>query len=255
MVVPANLHTMFPSQLKDVEAPTVLGVQNSLLQQHLGLQGLPASSVLDPAALPMLYYPAIAVHSPSPLLLVPQPMLLQQQQPQVLQQMQLLAQQPVFPPTVQAQHNSVSPMAAQPINTHTALTELGSTLRKAEDAYVDVLQLAPIPVDNVSPPEGRRHQFPYTLYQLICECPDDIASFSPNGQWFGIFNTERFVKQVLSPHSQQTKFASLDRQLHLYGFQKLRQPNGIWYRHELFRRGHPEFLDYMRRVRARKRSS
>jgi len=72
-------------------------------------------------------------------------------------------------------------------------------------------------------PGGRRYQFPIILHQLLCECPNEIASFSPFGHSFQILDAQRLVDEVLPHYSQQTKFSSFSRQLQIYGFRKADQ--------------------------------
>eukprot|EP00546_Thalassionema_frauenfeldii_P019703 CAMPEP_0178906982 /NCGR_PEP_ID=MMETSP0786-20121207/7118_1 /TAXON_ID=186022 /ORGANISM="Thalassionema frauenfeldii, Strain CCMP 1798" /LENGTH=393 /DNA_ID=CAMNT_0020578731 /DNA_START=234 /DNA_END=1415 /DNA_ORIENTATION=- len=86
----------------------------------------------------------------------------------------------------------------------------------------------------------------------------DIASFLPDGRNFIIKDTTRFEKEVMARHFPRMKhFASFQRQLNLYDFERRTQPGferGI-YHHKLFNRDFPEFASRMRRRKIKGKSS
>ena len=96
--------------------------------------------------------------------------------------------------------------------------------------------------------------FPNKLYDALVSAEqtgdDDIVSFLPHGRAFKILKQERFVKEVMPKFfGDQTKWSSFSRQLNLYGFLKVTwgKDAGAYY-HELFLKGKPNLINYMRRV-------
>jgi len=87
--------------------------------------------------------------------------------------------------------------------------------------------------------------FPMKLYEMIDQqeenvqgCVEDIVSWQPHGRCFIVHKQMEFVEQILPLWFQQTKFASFQRQLNLYGFTRITvgHDKGAYY-HELFLRG------------------
>lgn len=84
--------------------------------------------------------------------------------------------------------------------------------------------------------------FPVKLHFMLSDLEADglghIVSWQPHGRCFVVHKQEEFVKMILPMWFRQSKFASFQRQLNLYGFKRLttgRDKNA--YYHELFLRG------------------
>jgi len=108
-----------------------------------------------------------------------------------------------------------------------------------------------------SPPPGTRPlPFPDKLYQLIDEAQaegkSDIISFFSHGRAFVIHDPTRFSEEIMPRFFNQTKLASFQRQLNLYGFRRIsRGPDSGGYYHVMFIRGRPDLCQYIRRTKVR----
>ena len=136
------------------------------------------------------------------------------------------------------------------------LEALGCNLRSKSDPYIDVSDMVdPGPGD----PSSRRVRggvselFPEKLHFMLSEVTKDghteVVSFFSHGRAFGIHDKDRFVSDVMPKYFKQSKWNSFARQLNLYGFQLISTgPDAGGYYHELFLRGRPNLVRYMRRV-------
>jgi hypothetical protein len=97
--------------------------------------------------------------------------------------------------------------------------------------------------------------FPLMLHKLLEGAKkgnySEIVSWKPHGRAFHVHMKDRFVKDVMPLYFRQTRFASFQRQLNLYGFRRLtgRGPDEGAYYHELFLRGMPELSSNMVRMK------
>ncbi|CAB9499104.1 shock factor protein [Seminavis robusta] len=84
--------------------------------------------------------------------------------------------------------------------------------------------------------------FPVKLHTMLGQVEKDglahVVGWAPHGRCFMVRNKEEFVSRVLTTWFRQSKFASFQRQLNLYGFKRITtgQDKGGYY-HELFLRG------------------
>jgi hypothetical protein len=88
--------------------------------------------------------------------------------------------------------------------------------------------------------------FPIKLHAVLLQVENDglshIVSWMPHGRCFVIHKPKEFVDLVMPKYFRQTKLTSFQRQLNLYGFQRLtRGADAGGYYHECFLRG-MEFL-------------
>ena len=98
--------------------------------------------------------------------------------------------------------------------------------------------------------------FPVKLHRLLmdlnlCEGGADIASFLPDGVAFGIHTIDRFETEVMRKYfPRMNKFASFQRQLNLYDFQRISDglTRGAYY-HPSFKRDFPHLCREMRRTK------
>lgn len=78
----------------------------------------------------------------------------------------------------------------------------------------------------------------------------DIVSWQPHGKAFRVHNQKEFSSKVLPNYFEKTKFRSFQRQLHIYGFLRIRSkssPDYNAYYHPLFQRGNKKLCEGMKR--------
>ena len=101
------------------------------------------------------------------------------------------------------------------------------------------------------PRGGVTTPFPVKLHNLLEENSyEDIISWQPHGRCFVLRDPKRFLQLVMPKYFKQTKLTSFQRQLNLYGFNRLTSGHdkGGYY-HELFLRGKAELCSGMIRMR------
>jgi HSF-type DNA-binding len=97
--------------------------------------------------------------------------------------------------------------------------------------------------------------FPMKLHAMLDgvqrEGLEDVCSWQPHGRSFVVHNPQEFVG-LLPRYFKLTKLASFQRQLNLYGFQRLTRGNdrGAYY-HELFLRGRPFLAHHIERMKVK----
>lgn len=103
---------------------------------------------------------------------------------------------------------------------------------------------------------GRNHNvFPYRLYEMLQlverDGLDHIISWQPHGRCFAVHNPEEFAA-ILPRYFKLSKIASFQRQLNLYGFQRLTLglDRGGYY-NECFLRGKEFLLNSIQRVKVK----
>ena len=84
--------------------------------------------------------------------------------------------------------------------------------------------------------------FPSKLYTMLTDAEkldfESIVSWQPNGKCFMVHDPSEFVEKVMSSYFKQTKYKSFQRQLNIYGFQRIASgPFEGSYCHPLFIRG------------------
>mmetsp|Transcript_48414 Transcript_48414/g.89796 ORF Transcript_48414/g.89796 Transcript_48414/m.89796 type:complete len:421 (-) Transcript_48414:201-1463(-) len=110
--------------------------------------------------------------------------------------------------------------------------------------------------DDGFPPKGKGgvvKAFPIKLHDMLDdESLDEIVSWQSHGRCFVVRDHKRFASEVMPQYFKQTKFASFQRQLNLYGFQRFTQgqdKNG--YYHEYFLRGQRHLCSSMIRMKVK----
>lgn len=106
---------------------------------------------------------------------------------------------------------------------------------------------------------GSAHEtFPMKLHRLLADLETrhtngtDIASFTPDGLSFLVKDTVEFETKIMPLYFPRMKhFASFQRQLNLYDFQRVggRTPHKGAYRHDMFLRSLPQLARQMRRTK------
>jgi hypothetical protein len=103
--------------------------------------------------------------------------------------------------------------------------------------------------------------FPVKLFEMMQDAPkqgfEDVVSWQPArpsnsvNSSFKVHSTDRFVNEVMPRYFKQTKFKSFQRQLNIYGFQRIHDgPNRGGYMHPYFQQRAPELLKLIPRKRA-----
>lgn len=153
--------------------------------------------------------------------------------------------------------DGASPVADQKTKATETLRALGSQLRNRADPYIDVSSFEEPAMTAVSLPKARGGvilPFPIKLHQMLAEAEKegntDVVSFYSHGRAFAIHDMRRFVDEIMPKYFKQSKWNSFARQLNLYGFTRMQQGQESIraYYHELFLRGRPNLVTYMRRV-------
>jgi hypothetical protein len=104
------------------------------------------------------------------------------------------------------------------------------------------------------PRGGVAHPFPEKLHIMLDtvegEGLDHIVSWYPHGRSFAVHKPKEFVAEIMPRYFKQTKLTSFQRQLNLYGFQRITTGNerGSYF-HPLFLRHRLFLCDQMMRTR------
>jgi len=98
---------------------------------------------------------------------------------------------------------------------------------------VDDGSLEPVARGGVATP------FPIKLHEILGQIEHDgyghVVSWQPHGRCFVVHKPKEFVKHIMPTYMKQSKFPSFQRQLNLYGFQRITKgPDKGGYYHELF---------------------
>lgn len=101
---------------------------------------------------------------------------------------------------------------------------------------------------------GVQNAFPVQLHEILDNIEEDghadVISWQPHGRCFVVRKPQDFLHEIMPRYFKQKKFASFQRQLNLYGFQRLTigRDKGAYY-HELFLRDKPLLAHKIRRQR------
>jgi len=103
---------------------------------------------------------------------------------------------------------------------------------------------------------GVTEPFPLKLHRLLDQIASDgfesVVGWQRHGRCFVVHKPKEFVEDVMPKYFKQTKFASFQRQLNLYGFSRLTAglDRGGYY-HELFLCGKPFLAHRIHRMRVK----
>lgn len=115
-------------------------------------------------------------------------------------------------------------------------------------------------IDNGSPEPlargGVTTPFPIKLHEMLDEIERDgyadVVSWQPHGRCFVVRKPREFVTHIMPTYFKQSKFPSFQRQLNLYGFQRItRGPDKGGYYNELFLRGKVFLAHRIQRMRVK----
>jgi hypothetical protein len=104
---------------------------------------------------------------------------------------------------------------------------------------------------------GVTSPFPIKLHEMLDDIERDgyghVVSWQPHGRCFVVRKPKEFVEHVMPTYFKQSKLASFQRQLNLYGFQRLTRkgPDKGGYYHEKFLRGKVFLAQYIQRNRVK----
>mmetsp|Transcript_9238 Transcript_9238/g.19194 ORF Transcript_9238/g.19194 Transcript_9238/m.19194 type:complete len:566 (-) Transcript_9238:2574-4271(-) len=101
---------------------------------------------------------------------------------------------------------------------------------------------------------GITTHFPALLHAMLTRAKadgyDEVCSWKSHGRSFAVYDRDSFVKDVMPKYFRQSQFASFQRQLNLYGFQRLSSKgtaeSGAYY-HALFLRSRHDLCPAIQR--------
>jgi len=135
------------------------------------------------------------------------------------------------------------------------VTELIKVLNGSDDSLSE--NSKENPSGRVIKRKTKREQFPEKLYRILEELEqegkDTIISFVNEGTAFEIHQPEEFEDQIIPRYFRQGGISSFKKQLHLYGFTKIKTDSrgfatSLIFCHSKFQRGQPQLCLLMDRV-------
>ena len=96
--------------------------------------------------------------------------------------------------------------------------------------------------------------FPWRLHDMLLDAEDmgfcDLVSWLPCGTMFRVHQTDDFAEKVLPKYFNQNRYKSFQRQLNIYGFERVAQGKDKGaYAHKCFIRGIPDLCGHMTRTK------
>jgi hypothetical protein len=124
----------------------------------------------------------------------------------------------------------------------------------------EILREGPLRVDFVMATSSsnmtidKPNQFPWKLYDMLDAAEkrneEHVISWIRDGKAFKVHNRELFIEQYMKKMFNQTKFKSFQRQLNLWGFERVQNgPDKGSYYHPLFVQGNRDCCQRLTRVR------
>jgi hypothetical protein len=94
--------------------------------------------------------------------------------------------------------------------------------------------------------------FPWKLHELLNTAEtssyNNVVSWLPDQNSFKVYQVDRFVEEIMPLYFKQTKYKSFQRQLNMWGFQRILDgPGRGGYGHTCFLRTKPELCRVMKR--------
>ena len=140
--------------------------------------------------------------------------------------------------------------------------DLEDLYQKLECVVVPVLALPNYEIQETTPntAHNSRKKFPDILHEILQNQSDDIVSsiisWLPGGAGFIINNKRDFEDVILLTYFNGIKFRSFQRQLNIYGFERLEKGyhDTYAYRHNFFVQDQANLINYMKRVPVKKTS-
>lgn len=102
--------------------------------------------------------------------------------------------------------------------------------------------------------------FPWKLHDMlktsVAADKESVVAWLPHGKAFKVYNVPEFVAGILPSFFKQTKYKSFQRQLNLWGFERIQNgPEKGAYYHPQFLRDDPGLCKHLTRQRAKKFSA
>eukprot|EP00968_Pinguiococcus_pyrenoidosus_P011343 scaffold908_cov228-Pinguiococcus_pyrenoidosus.AAC.14 len=142
-------------------------------------------------------------------------------------------------------------------STHLLLNKMGQMTAEPSTASASGANGGNTPLEE--PPLFLRKTF-----QMIDQCPQNLGGWSAQGDTFLVYDADTFARVWIPRFFRHNKFSSFVRQLNFYGFRKVKSDehglrrdigaNGqrMWeFRHDLFKKDHPELMRLINRRRDR----
>lgn len=100
---------------------------------------------------------------------------------------------------------------------------------------------------------GVSKTFPWKCHEMLSavemEGLQHVVSWCPHGRAFKVFNRSLFTELILPRFFEMKKYPSFQRQLNLYGFQRISKgPDKDASYHPMFLKGQPDLIDNITRV-------
>ena len=150
-----------------------------------------------------------------------------------------------------------------PTGSNSSLNNTGSSVRISPRVGGSHMP-SPIPNNKLPlPPRTSVAGFVSKLFRMVTDAPGNLIYWSPaSGASFYVAQPDEFARVVLPQFFKHNNFSSFVRQLNMYGFHKVPQPQqgtlaatqkemetpALWeFSHESFIRGHPDLLPMVRR--------
>jgi len=115
-------------------------------------------------------------------------------------------------------------------------------------------------IDSTNSAQSGNALFPWKLQEMLTEVAaqgrDDVVSWLPDGKAFKVHKVTKFVSEILPSYFKQTKYKSFQRQLNLWGFERLTSigtEKGA-YSHPHFLKDQPSLCRRLTRQRAAKKA-
>jgi hypothetical protein len=91
--------------------------------------------------------------------------------------------------------------------------------------------------------------FPQKLFHILMTDTQGIIEWLPNGKSFRIYDNARFSNKIIPQYFKQSKLASFQRQLNLYGFRRILkgEEQGAYF-HSQFMRDRPDLVADIKRI-------
>ncbi|KAI8331760.1 HSF-type DNA-binding-domain-containing protein [Chlamydoabsidia padenii] len=176
------------------------------------------------------------------------------------QQVRLLSSSP--PPIPQTDPNTTSPTSSQPYPNNEHPWNRSSTIQSPSSPMETVNDRF---IHESGPPTAlsilrTQPAFIGKLYKMLEDTTQDLICWSNNGEYFSVYNSALFSRQILPQYFKHNNWQSFVRQLNMYGFSKINEmihsnlsvDNQTWdFKHPHFKRGDFQSLTLVKRKSVR----